>query len=84
MNKNSNSLKNDEKLEQKANLVRKWRLRATTAAGSGHPTSCLSPADITTVLFDKYFTYDIKSSLNLYNDRYLKYRTGSVNYSIKC
>jgi transketolase len=64
-------MKNDEKLEQKANLVRKWCLRATTSAGSGHPTSCLSAADITAVLFDKYFTYDIQSPLNLYNDHFV-------------
>ena len=46
-------------LEEKAKLVRKWCLVSTTEAGSGHPTSCLSAADITTVLFDRYFTYDL-------------------------
>ncbi len=38
---------------------------------SGHPTSCLSAADITTVLFDRYFTYDLANPLNLYNDRFV-------------
>ena len=58
-------------LEEKAKLVRKWCLVSTTEAGSGHPTSCLSAADITTVLFDRYFTYDIDNPLNLYNDRFV-------------
>lgn len=64
-------LEDIELLQQKANLVRKWCLMSTTEAGSGHPTSCLSAADITTVLFDKYFTYDLKEPLNIYNDRFV-------------
>jgi len=58
-------------LEEKAKLVRKWCLVSTTEAGSGHPTSCLSAADITTVLFDRYFIYDLANPLNLYNDRFV-------------
>lgn len=57
--------------EEKAKLIRKWCLVSTTAAGSGHPTSCLSAADITAVLFDKYFTYDISNPLNINNDRFV-------------
>jgi transketolase len=60
-----------ELLLDKANLVRKWCLISTTEAGSGHPTSCLSAADLTTVLFDQYFTYDLNNPLNLYNDRFV-------------
>lgn len=60
-----------KELREKASLVRKWCLVATTEAGSGHPTSCLSAADITTVLFDRYFTYDMANPLNLYNDRFV-------------
>ena len=56
---------------EKAKLIRKCCLISTTEAASGHPTSCLSAADITTVLFDKYFTYDITSPLNLFNDRFV-------------
>ena len=56
---------------EKAKLVRKWCLVSTTEAASGHPTTCLSAADLCTVLFDKYFTYDIKNPLNLYNDRFV-------------
>jgi len=36
--------------QEKAKLIRKWSLISTTEAASGHPTSCLSAADITTVL----------------------------------
>ena len=58
-------------LQQKAKLIRKWALISTTEAGSGHPTSCLSAADLAAVLFDKYFTYDLANPLNLYNDRFV-------------
>ena len=64
-------MKNINTWEEKAKLIRKWCLVSTTAAGSGHPTSCLSAADITAVLFDKYFTYDISNPLNIYNDRFV-------------
>src|SRR5678815_1052968 len=57
--------------QEKAKLVRKWCLVSTTEAGSGHPTSCLSAADITTVLFDRYFRYDLNNPLNLYNDHFV-------------
>ena len=60
-----------KELQQKAKLVRKWCLVSTTEAGSGHPTSCLSAADIATVLFDRYFSYDIDNPLNLHNDRFV-------------
>jgi transketolase len=62
---------NVKDIQEKANLIRKWSLISTTEAESGHPTSCLSAADITTVLFDKYFTYDINNPLNLFNDRFV-------------
>lgn len=64
-------MKNTSAWEEKAKLLRKWCLVSTTAAGSGHPTSCLSAADIATVLFDKYFTYDVSNPLNIYNDRFV-------------
>lgn len=64
-------MENYKELQEKAKLVRNWCLRSTTAAGSGHPTSCLSAADLTTVLFDKYFSYDLQNPLNLHNDRFV-------------
>ncbi len=60
-----------DSLQQKANLIRKWCLIGTTTAASGHPTSCLSAADIGAVLFNNYFTYDIKNPLNTNNDRFI-------------
>lgn len=60
-----------QELQGKAKLVRKWCMVSTTEAGSGHPTSCLSAADIATVLFDRYFRYDIDNPLNIYNDRFV-------------
>src|SRR4029079_10079567 len=56
-------------MQEKAKLIRKWCMVSTTEAGSGQPTSCLSAADITTVLCDQYFMYDLANPLNLYNDR---------------
>jgi len=64
-------MENYENLQAKANLIRKWCLKSTTAVGSGHPTSCLSAADMMAVFFDRYFRYDINNPLNLYNDRFV-------------
>lgn len=60
-----------QQVEQKAKLLRKWSLISTTEAGSGHPTSCLSAADLTAVLFEKYFHYNIDNPLSLHNDRFV-------------
>lgn len=65
------TMENYEDLQAKANLIRKWCLKSTTAAGSGHPTSCLSAADLMAVLFDRYLKYDIDNPLNLHNDRFV-------------
>src|SRR5215212_8046133 len=64
-------MQNLQELSGKAKLVRKWSLISTTEAASGHPTSCLSAADVATVLFDKYFSYDIKDPQSLFNDRFV-------------
>lgn len=58
-------------LQQKADLIRKWGMIATTEAGSGHPTSVMSAADLGAVLFDKYFTYDLAGPRNPRNDRFI-------------
>src|SRR5438105_12573207 len=44
-------------------------IRCTTAAGSGHPTSSLSAADLMAVLQAKYLRYDWKRPHNPNNDR---------------
>jgi len=45
-------------LRDKATRLRIDSLRATTAAGSGHPTSCLSAADLVAALFFHVMRYD--------------------------
>lgn len=68
--KKNDLLKTDQLLaaREKAKLVRKWCMVSTTEAASGHPTSCLSAADITTVLFNTYFHYDLSNPHNPFND----------------
>ena len=51
-------------------LVRYFILQSTTAAGSGHPTSSLSAADVMTVLMvNGYFKADLGDPQNPNNDR---------------
>src|SRR5713226_3562373 len=50
-----------EVLREKARMLRIHSMRATTAAGSGHPTSCLSAADIVSALFFHAMRYDAKN-----------------------
>ena len=44
-------------------------IRCTTAAGSGHPTSCMSAADLMAVLLSKYLRYDWSNPHHPNNDR---------------
>lgn len=44
-------------------------IRATTAAGSGHPTSSLSAADLMAVLLNNYLRFDWQNPKALNNDR---------------
>jgi transketolase len=44
-------------------------IRCTTAAGSGHPTSSLSAADLMAVLLAKYLRFNWKNPKNTTNDR---------------
>ena len=46
-------------------------LRATSAAGSGHPTSCLSAADIVAALFFHSMRFDPSDYENPNNDRFI-------------
>lgn len=62
----------DSALQQSAELGRQLRIdsiRCTTAAGSGHPTSSMSPADLMAVLLAKFLKYDWASPGNPNNDR---------------
>jgi transketolase len=46
-------------------------MRATTQAASGHPTSCLSAADMVAALFFYALRYDYKNPKNPKNDRFI-------------
>jgi transketolase len=57
-------------LQDLATLIRYYILVSTTEAGSGHPTSSLSPTDLMTVLFfGGFFRYDLKKPDYPNNDR---------------
>ena len=66
-------------VEVKVSKVETWRqlaqqmrvdsIRCTTAAGSGHPTSSMSAADLMAVLAEKYLRYDFDDNSYPNNDR---------------
>jgi len=61
-------------LEQWHELAQQLRvdsIRSTTAAGSGHPTSSMSAADLMAVLMSKYFHYDFENPHNPNNDHFI-------------
>ncbi len=63
-----------EQLHQWHELAQQLRvdsIRATTVAGSGHPTSSMSPADLIAVLISKYLRYDFDNPHNPNNDRFI-------------
>jgi len=52
-----------------ANQLRADSIRSTTAAGSGHPTSSMSAADLMAVLLAEHLHYDFDNPHDLRNDR---------------
>src|SRR5262245_31104532 len=60
-----------ESLKGIANQLRIDSINATTAAGSGHPTSCCSAADIVAALFFGHMRYDPKNPHYHNNDRFI-------------
>ncbi len=58
-------------LKEKGRRLRIHSLKATTEAGSGHPTSCLSAADLTSVIFFHEMQFDPKDPHNPANDRFI-------------
>lgn len=58
-------------LRNVATQLRIDSIRATTAAGSGHPTSCMSAADVVAALFFGEMCYDPKDPQNPENDRFV-------------
>lgn len=51
--------------------LRRDSIRATTAAGSGHPTSAMSAADVAAVLFSRHFSFDLENPHRADNDRFV-------------
>jgi transketolase len=60
-----------ELLKGIANQLRIHSINATTAAGSGHPTSCCSAADLVAALFFGHMKYDPKNPQYYNNDRFI-------------
>jgi len=60
-----------ELLKGIANQLRIHSIEATTAAGSGHPTSCCSAADVVAALFFAHMKYDAKNPHYYNNDRFI-------------
>ncbi|CAB1329430.1 unnamed protein product [Coregonus sp. 'balchen'] len=54
-----------------ANRLRINSIKATTAAGSGHPTSCCSVAEIMSVLFFNTMKYRPEEPRNINSDRFV-------------
>jgi len=60
-----------ETLSGIANQLRIHSIAATTAAGSGHPSSCCSAADLVAALFFGHMRYDPKNPRYPNNDRFI-------------
>ena len=58
-------------LKEKGRRLRIHSLKATTEAGSGHPSSCLSAADLMSVVFFNEMRFDPKNPRNPANDRFV-------------
>ena len=58
-------------LKQKATNLRIHSIISTSEAGSGHPTTCLSAADIVSALFFHAMRYDTADAQNPNNDRFI-------------
>ncbi|HEX4644074.1 MAG TPA: transketolase [Verrucomicrobiae bacterium] len=61
----------EETLSGIANQLRIDSIQATTAAGSGHPSSCCSAADLVAALFFGHMRYDPKDPRYANNDRFI-------------
>jgi transketolase len=59
---------NREQLHELAQQLRVDSVRAAAAAGSGHPTSSMSAADLMAVLLTRYLRYDFDAPENKAND----------------
>jgi len=60
-----------EALERIATRLRIHSLRMTSEAGSGHPTTCLSMAEIAACLFFSEMKYDVRDARGWANDEFV-------------
>ncbi|MCJ7643781.1 MAG: transketolase, partial [Candidatus Aminicenantes bacterium] len=60
-----------EILEQIAGKLRIHSLKMTTRAGSGHPTTCLSAADLMACLFFSEMRYNVNDPVDWANDEFV-------------
>lgn len=62
---------NLDHLKALARRIRRLSVLSTTRAGSGHPSTCLSAADLVTALFFTQLRYDFSDPKRLDNDRFV-------------
>ena len=60
-----------KELRDIANLMRRDVLTMTTKAGTGHPTSCMSCAELVSCLFFSHMKYDLKDPHEPSNDEFV-------------
>ena len=58
-----------QSLESMGNRLRILSILGTSEAGSGHPTSCMSAADLTSAVFFHSMRFDVANPKNPLNDR---------------
>src|SRR5690348_6349598 len=86
--------RDNEKVQVRMSATEQWHelaqqlrvdsIRSTTAAGSGHPTSSMSAADLMAVLLQDYLRYDFKQPKAPTNDHLIfsKGHAAPLLYSI--
>ncbi|MFP5261759.1 MAG: transketolase [Blastocatellia bacterium] len=60
-----------QSLEAMGNRLRIHSIVATSEAGSGHPTTCMSAADLTAAVYFYAMRYDVANPKNPANDRFV-------------
>lgn len=75
-----------QNLKDIANKLRILSIKCTNAAGSGHPTSCCSMAELTSVLFFHTMKYKVSAPKDPSSDRFVlsKGHTAPILYAAWC
>jgi len=75
-----------QQLKDLANRLRVLSIKCTNAAGSGHPTSCCSMAELTAVLFFDTMRYKVSEPRDASSDRFVlsKGHCAPILYSAWC